>query len=103
MEIFENNLVLSAPLVHMWERIQILVDNLLRDIFVSLVLSGQYVPPPILRESIPDHIRYAHKNILKEINISNSEYFRCLTHSTDRDFRDFVILKNIRKYAINLL
>ena len=41
----------------MWQRLQILIHNLLRNIFVSLVLSGDFVPPPVARSSVPHHVR----------------------------------------------
>ena len=41
----------------MWQRLQILIHNLLRNIFVSLVLSGDFVPPPVARSFVPRHVR----------------------------------------------
>ena len=47
----------STPVRHMWQRLQILIHNLLRNIFVSLVLSGDFVPPPVARSFVPRHVR----------------------------------------------
>ena len=47
----------SYPLRLMWERIQSLITNLLKNLFVSLVLTEDIIPRALSPGSVPHHFR----------------------------------------------
>ena len=47
----------SYPLRLMWERIQTLITNLLKNLFVSLVLTEDVIPRAVSLASVPHHFR----------------------------------------------
>ena len=47
----------SYPLLLMWERIQSLITNLLKNLFVSLVLTEDIIPRALSPGSVPHHFR----------------------------------------------
>ena len=69
--------------MRMWRVIRVLLDNILRNIYTSLVVTGQEVPEPLTRRVMP-------------------EYIRCVLHSTYRDTRDFIMLRTIRQVAMEM-
>ena len=51
----------SLPVRLMWERVEVQLENLLKNVFVSLVLSGSDVPYPLLNSVIPSNVRSTKK------------------------------------------
>ena len=47
----------SYPLRLMWERIQSLITNLLKNLFVSVVLTEDIIPRALTPGSVPHHFR----------------------------------------------
>ena len=53
----------SPPVRLMWERVELQLENLLKNVFVSLVLSGSDVPYPLLNSAIPSNVRSTEHNV----------------------------------------
>jgi len=47
----------SQPVSLMWEQVEVQLENLLKNVFVSLVLSGSDVSYPLLNSVIPSNVR----------------------------------------------
>lgn len=53
----DGRIFCSYPLRLMWERIQSLITNLLKNLFVSLVLTEDIIPRALSPGSVPHHFR----------------------------------------------
>lgn len=53
----DGRLLGSYPLQLMWERIQSLITNLLKNLFVSLVLTEDFIPRALSPGSVPHYFR----------------------------------------------
>ena len=51
------HILFSEAEIHLWERMKIYINNLLKNIYIALYLSEDYIPNPISGSSIPAHIR----------------------------------------------
>ena len=47
----------SHPVRMMWETVEVHLENLLKEVFVSLVLSGSHVSSPLANTVIPGTVR----------------------------------------------
>jgi len=66
----------------MWRLTSTTVENILRNIYSELVMKGISIPAPLARNVIPDTMR-------------------CVSFSSYRDTRDFIVLRHIMQAALS--
>ena len=68
------------PPTLIWRHMQREVQKIIQNLHTELVSLGVQPPEPVLRHTVPDHVR-------------------CMEHSVFKDIRDFYIMKSLLKVS----